>query len=36
MIGSFLSERLGRDKVTQRDDGILAVVREEEAYAIQG
>ena len=35
MIGTFLTEKLGTDKVTQRSDGILIVAGTTQAFAIQ-
>jgi len=35
MIGSFLTEKLGQEKVTQRTDGILIVAGTAEAFAVQ-
>jgi len=35
MIGRFLTEELGQEKVSQRTDGILIVAGTTEAFAVQ-
>jgi hypothetical protein len=35
MLGSFLTEKLGQARVTQRPDGILIIAGVTEAFAVQ-
>jgi hypothetical protein len=35
LIGRALTEKLGQDRVTQREDGILIVAGTSEAFAVQ-